>query len=69
MDKMQDYIEALRNGKGYTWISNYGHELNKYELIDIIKELTFSIHFIGDFDREDIFALAAENLKDIYNEE
>ena len=69
MNHMQEYIEALQNGKGYNWIANHGHELNKYELLDIIKELTYAIGFISDFDKDDIYNFAAENLKEIYNEE
>ena len=69
MNDMKEYIQALKNGKGYSWIANNGHKLNKYELIDIIKELDYAINFMSDFDRDDIFAQAAAELSNIYEEE
>ena len=68
MDKMNQYIEALKNGKGYDWIANHGHELNKYELIDIVKELDYAI-YDWKFDSEEIYKSAAECLHESYNYE
>lgn len=44
MDKMKEFIRALREGKSYDWIANHGWELNKDELIRIIKEYDYEIH-------------------------
>lgn len=41
-NKIKEFIEALKSGKCYSWICNHGHELNKYELIDIIKEYEYA---------------------------
>ena len=32
MNNMKEYIDALKNGKGYDWISNNGWKLNKDDL-------------------------------------
>ena len=69
MDVMQKYIKSLRNGNSYEWIANNGHELNKYELIDIVKELDYAIHFFSGTDGTPIYQFAAENLEDTYKEE
>ena len=67
MDYMKEYIEALKNGKGYDWISEKGHSLNKYELIDIIKELDYAIYDrLDKFDQKDIYNSAAEELENLY---
>ena len=40
---MDEFINALRNGSAYDWISNHGWELSKDELITIIKEYEFQV--------------------------
>ena len=35
---LEKYMEALRNGNGYQFICDNGHEMTKSELCDIIKE-------------------------------
>ena len=40
---MKEYIQALRVGKGYEWINQHGFDLNKDDLIKIIKELDYAI--------------------------
>lgn len=35
---LKGYVEALRNGNGYQFICDNGHEMTKSELCDIIKE-------------------------------
>ena len=69
MDVMQKYIKSLRNGNSYEWIANNGHELNKYELIDIVKELDYAIHLFSGTNRDTIYQFVAENLEDTYKEE
>lgn len=67
MDKINEYIEALRNGKGFDWICNHGNELNKYELIDIVKELDYAIYDnLYDFDQKEVYEAAADELNDMY---
>ena len=40
---MKNYVKALREGKGYQYICDYGHLLSKSELCDIIKEFDYVI--------------------------
>ena len=35
---LKSYVEALRNGVGYQFICDHGHEMSRSELCDIIKE-------------------------------
>ena len=62
---MKDYIEALKKENGFDWIVQHGHKLNKYELIDIIKELDYAIYdyTLGS---KDIYMAAAEELTEQY---
>lgn len=70
MDYMKDYIKALRENKSYDWITNYGHNLSKYELIDIIKELDYAIYYqLCESDRKYIYTAAAEELEALYEDE
>lgn len=67
MNKMNEYIKALKNGKGFEWIAQHGHELDKYDLIDIIKELDCAIE--KSIEKEDIYESAAIELKSCYGYE
>ena len=67
MDRMKDYIKALKEGNGYGWIANHGYSLRQDELIDIIKELEYAISHSIDF--EDVYNEAALNLHEMYEEE
>ena len=70
MSIMKQFIEALRNGKGYGWICNHGHELNKYELLDIIKEYEYARGQMNDELAENLFKdFVADNLKDMYEDD
>ena len=40
---MENYIIALRNGNGYQYICDNGHNMSKSELCDIIKEFDYVI--------------------------
>ena len=67
MSIMKQFIEALRNGNVYDWICNHGHELNKYELLDIIKEYEYARGQMNDKLAEDLFKdFVADNLEDMY---
>jgi hypothetical protein len=67
---MKDFIEALKNGNAFNWICNHGHELNKYELIDIVKEYDYAISDNTDsWDAKKIYEAAAEELSNTYLEE
>lgn len=69
MDKMNEFIKALENGKGYDWMCNHGKDLNKYELIDIIKEYDYAIHSnLLYVESEEIYKSTAESLNEIYSE-
>lgn len=69
MDKMNEFIKSLKEGKGFDWICKHGHELNKYELIDIVKEYDYAIHDnCSTYEKKEIYEAAAEELYDIYGE-
>lgn len=69
-NKVQEFIDALRKGKGYGWICNHGHELNKYELIDIVKEYEYARVNMNDDLAEDLFKdFVIDNLNELYEEE
>ena len=40
---LEKYVDALKNGDGYQFICDNGHEMSKSELCDIIKEFTYVI--------------------------
>ena len=67
MNRMKDYIKALKEGNGYGWIANNGYNLRQDELIDIIKELEYAISHSIDY--EDVYNEAAINLHELYEEE
>lgn len=70
MSKINGFIEALREGKGYGWIANHGYSLSKEELCNIIKEYEYARTEMNDDLTEDIFKdFIAENLEDLYGEE
>lgn len=70
MNDMKQYIEALKEGKSFDWIANYGFRLNKYELIDIIKELSYAISDkLDEYDKTNVRMAAAEELTEQYLEE
>ena len=67
MDNMKEYIDSLKKGKGFDWIAKHGHYLNKYELIDIVKELEYAIYDNTlDFEAKAIYESAAEELLNLY---
>lgn len=70
MEKINEFIKALSEGKGYDWICNHGHELNKYELLDIIKEYEYARTEMEDELAKDLFKdFVSDNLNVIYEEE
>lgn len=69
MNKMDEFIAALRKGKGYSWIATYGHELSKDELISIIKEYDYAIHSGTTASEEkDMYLAVADELEGEYGE-
>ena len=70
MAKIYEFMEALKEGKAFDWISNNGHELNKDDLISIIKEYDYAIYSMGICDgKEDLYDTVYENLTDRYDYE
>ena len=72
MDNMKNYIKALRENKGYDWIANHGWEMNKGELITIIKEFDYAIHELCEhvFEDEQIaYNSVAMELENYYMDE
>lgn len=69
MNKVQEFIEALQEGKAYGWIANHGHELSKDELISIIKEYEYAIFTMGFCEgKEDLYDTIYEALVEQYEE-
>ena len=40
---LKKYVEALKSGNGYQFICDNGHNMNKSELCDIIKEFNYVV--------------------------
>lgn len=70
MEPMQKYIKALKEGKGFDWIANYGYTLSIYELVDIIKELHWAIDDkLYECESKEVYKVAIEELENLYCEE
>jgi len=69
---MQSIIEGLRDCPDclFDALANYGHELSKSELVDLCKELLYAInHELWARDADDVYACAADELAERYEEE
>ena len=65
MTKKQELKQALQEGNLYDFISNNGYNFSKSELIEIIKNLDFSIYQkYGSIATMDIENGTIENLND-----
>lgn len=63
---MNEFLEALHKGLGFTWIQKNYMKLTKFELVNIAKELIYAIEdsSILDSDKKEIFDIADENLRE-----
>lgn len=70
---MKNFIEALKNGKGFDFLTDYEKysELTKDQMRDIAKELVYAIEHSGliESDINDIYETATENLMECYHYE
>ena len=70
---MKQFIEALKNGEGYPFLTDYKKysELTKDEMRDIAKELIYAIEESGliNSDIQAVYDTAEENLKKRYDYE
>ena len=70
---MKKFIEALNNGKGYDFLTDYEKysELTKDQIRDIAKELIYAIEESGliKSDIKDIYETATEELTEQYSYE
>lgn len=63
--KYKDLIEALKKGSLYDYISNNGHLFFHSELVQIIKQLSFSVYEeVGETQNRVIENRVIENLKE-----
>ena len=69
MEKMKQFIEAVKDNRAYDWILTNGYSMDKSELVRIIAEFDYAIHSASmlmktekDIIRQDV----AENLKEHY---
>lgn len=63
---INEFLDALHNGLGFTYLSNEGGNMKKHELIDIAKELVYAIEDANllEIDKKEIFSIADENLRE-----
>lgn len=63
---MNEFLEALHKGLGFTWIQKNYMKLTKFELVNIAKELIYAIEdsSILDSDKKEIFDVVDENLRE-----
>ena len=69
MDKMKQFIEAVKDNRAYDWILNNGYGMDKSELIRIIAEFVYVVHsdvWLTESDKDIIRKGVAENLKEHY---
>lgn len=69
MDKMKQFIEAVKDNRAYDWILNNGYSMDKSELIRIIAEFVYVVHsdvWLTESDKDIIRKGVAENLKEHY---
>ena len=69
MSKINEFIEALREGVAYDWIANHGYSLRANELIDIIKEYDYAIHSMTPLYEKTMYCAIADELEEMYEEE
>ena len=71
MDKIKEFIAALREGKSYDWIANHGWELSKDELCRIIKEYDYAIYSKTKmaYKEQEVYDCVADELEEFYEEE
>lgn len=64
---LKEFMAAFDKGMGFTWLTNYGHLLKHYEVVDIAKELIYAIQdapYLLDIDKQDIKRIFHENMDD-----
>ena len=63
---LKDYVEALKNGNGYDFICQHGHEMSKSELCDIIKEFDYVIGRLSEqnIGNRDYLLYVSESVKE-----
>lgn len=71
MDKMKQFIEAVKDNRAYDFILSNGHSMSKDELIRIIAEFDYAIHSstILEMEKNDIRHSVSDNLKEHYYDE
>ena len=71
MDKMNEFIAALKEGEGYSWIANNGYTLSKDELCRIIMEYDYAIYSKTHVasDKQDVYTAIADELEEMYGDE
>ena len=67
MDKMKEYMKALQEGKGYGWIDQNGFDMNKGDLIGILKEFTYVVS--NSMEKDYIYSEVIDGLNEYYIEE
>lgn len=63
---LKDYVEALRNGNGYQYICDNGHNMDKSELCDIIKEFDYVVGQLSNSNigSNDYYGYVAESIEE-----
>ena len=69
--EMKAFIGSLLDDNGYDFLCGYANDLTKDEIVDIAKELLYTIHVIRDTDAvmaDEALKYAAKELIDRYEE-
>jgi hypothetical protein len=65
MSKVQEFINAVREGEGYGWMANHGWGLPKEELVVIIQEYDYAIYSARSYDnKNDVYNSIADELQE-----
>ena len=64
MITIENFLDAMNEGLGYTFLQEYGYEMNKDDLVTIASEILFGIEDANliDIDRKEFFNIINENL-------
>jgi len=68
MSAIEEYIKALRKGKGYVFLCERGYDLSKNEILSILKEFDYMVRQLSTNPRitQSHYDIVAEELEAMY---
>lgn len=60
-------LRAIEKGNGYQWLCEREHELTRWELLDILKEMIYAIRTL-DIEKSDYLAEVMDNITSMWGE-